>query len=316
MKGSSPKAREEKEKLARGTPRGNGGGGRRWRSPLDAAEGVLRALLGLDLKIEGARGGCTPGEVDEGDLIEADVHGGLVDIDEAPLQGIQEAGACLVGTGDALGTRVSGGTSKITAISFAAGGIEPKGIEPWPQGDTACSDPENAANQPPWTQRPFPIQDPRLVPVPSPLEVARDCDLAVHQCFHDPADHLIERPGHVLSEPPLKTLLHLFPADKERQGLSRLHSMCRGVLWGVTGYMPGNSLVHVEGQGDVLIFGEEKDQEVVAGLPLLDWGVQADLGRKNQHSLISKTPVEKERGKGGGGTRGKMKKLVAGNERW
>jgi len=29
-------------------------------------------------------------------------------------------------------------------------------------------------------------------PAPSPLEVAWDCDLAVHQCLHDPADHLVE----------------------------------------------------------------------------------------------------------------------------
>lgn len=33
-------------------------------------------------------------------------------------------------------------------------------------------------------------QDPK--PTLSPLEVAWYCDLAVHQCFHDPADHLVE----------------------------------------------------------------------------------------------------------------------------
>lgn len=38
-----------------------------------------------------------------------------------------------------------------------------------------------------------------------------------------------------------------------------------------------NSLVHVEGQRDVLILGEEQDKEVVAGLALLYRGVQADL---------------------------------------
>lgn len=58
--------------------------------PLDAAEGVLGALLGLDLKVKGAGGGGAAGEVDEGDLIEADVHGGLVHVDEAPLQRVQQ----------------------------------------------------------------------------------------------------------------------------------------------------------------------------------------------------------------------------------
>lgn len=48
----------------------------------------------------------------------------------------------------------------------------------------------------------------------SPLEVARDCDLAVHQRLHDPTDHLIQGPRHVLGEPPLKTLLYLFPAKR------------------------------------------------------------------------------------------------------
>lgn len=41
-----------------------------------------------------------------------------------------------------------------------------------------------------------------------------------------------------------------------------------------------NSLVHVEGQRDVLILGEEQDKEVVAGLALLYRGVQADLKRE------------------------------------
>ena len=41
-----------------------------------------------------------------------------------------------------------------------------------------------------------------------------------------------------------------------------------------------NALVHVEGQGDVLILGEEQDKEVVAGLALLYRGVQADLKRE------------------------------------
>lgn len=49
-----------------------------------------------------------------------------------------------------------------------------------------------------------------------------------------------------------------------------------------TGLLPGqwkdmssetHSLVHVESQGDVLILGEEEDQEVVTGLALLDGGI-------------------------------------------
>lgn len=64
-----------------------------WRkpSPLNATEGVLGALLGLNFKVKGASGGGAAGEVDKGDLIEADVHGGLVDVDEAPLQGVQQS---------------------------------------------------------------------------------------------------------------------------------------------------------------------------------------------------------------------------------
>lgn len=38
-----------------------------------------------------------------------------------------------------------------------------------------------------------------------------------------------------------------------------------------------HSLAHVEGQGDVLILGEEEDQEVVTGLALLNRWIQADL---------------------------------------
>lgn len=75
--------------------------------PLDAAEGVLRALLGLDLKVEGASGGGATGEVDKGDLVEADVHRRLVDVDEAALQRVQQPRAGLVGAGDALGARVA-----------------------------------------------------------------------------------------------------------------------------------------------------------------------------------------------------------------
>lgn len=58
-------------------------------SPLDATEGVLSALLGLDFKVKGTCGGSATGEVDKGDLVKADVHRWLVDIDEAPLQWVQ-----------------------------------------------------------------------------------------------------------------------------------------------------------------------------------------------------------------------------------
>lgn len=60
-------------------------------SPLDAAEGVLVSLLGLDLKVEGSGGGGASGEVDAGDLLETQVHRRLVHIDEASLQGVEEA---------------------------------------------------------------------------------------------------------------------------------------------------------------------------------------------------------------------------------
>lgn len=49
--------------------------------------------------------------------------------------------------------------------------------------------------------------------------------------------------------------------------------------------MREHSLIHVESQGDVLILGEEEDQEVVTGLALLDGGIQADLVRKSQQGL-------------------------------
>lgn len=46
-----------------------------------------------------------------------------------------------------------------------------------------------------------------------------------------------------------------------------------------------HSLIHVESQRNVLILGEEKDQEVVTGLALLDGGIQADLARKSRQGL-------------------------------
>lgn len=60
-------------------------------SPLDTAEGVLVPLLGLDLKVKGAGGGGTSGKVNTGDLLKAQVHRRLVDIDKAPLQWVEEA---------------------------------------------------------------------------------------------------------------------------------------------------------------------------------------------------------------------------------
>lgn len=47
--------------------------------PLDASEG---ALLGLNIKVKGASGGGATGKVDEGDLVKADVHGWLMNIDK------------------------------------------------------------------------------------------------------------------------------------------------------------------------------------------------------------------------------------------
>lgn len=73
--------------LGSGQPEGN----RRRSLPLNAAEGILSALLGLNLKVEGTSGCGATGKVDERDLIEADVHRGLVHIDEAPLQWVQES---------------------------------------------------------------------------------------------------------------------------------------------------------------------------------------------------------------------------------
>lgn len=60
-------------------------------SPLNAAEGVLISLFGLNLKVKGPGGGGASGEVDAGDLLEAQVHGRFMDIDEASLQGVEEA---------------------------------------------------------------------------------------------------------------------------------------------------------------------------------------------------------------------------------
>lgn len=54
-------------------------------SPLNAAESVLISLLGLNLKVEGPGGGGPSGEVDTGDLLEAQVHRRFMDIDEASL---------------------------------------------------------------------------------------------------------------------------------------------------------------------------------------------------------------------------------------
>lgn len=60
-------------------------------SPLNAAEGVLIPLFGLNFKVERASGGGASSKVHAGDLLEAQVHRRLVDIDEAPLQRVQKA---------------------------------------------------------------------------------------------------------------------------------------------------------------------------------------------------------------------------------
>lgn len=58
--------------------------------PLNAAECVLAALFGLNFKIKGACGCGASGEVHTSDLLEAQVHRRLVNIDEASLQRIQQ----------------------------------------------------------------------------------------------------------------------------------------------------------------------------------------------------------------------------------
>lgn len=60
-------------------------------SPLNAAEGVLVPLLGLDLEVEGASGSGASGKVDAGNLLEAQVHRRLVHVDEASLQRVEKA---------------------------------------------------------------------------------------------------------------------------------------------------------------------------------------------------------------------------------
>lgn len=54
-------------------------------SPLDAAEGVLISLFCLNFKVKGPSCGGASGEVDTGDLLEAQVYRRLMDINEAPL---------------------------------------------------------------------------------------------------------------------------------------------------------------------------------------------------------------------------------------
>lgn len=60
-------------------------------SPLNAAECVLVSLLGLNLKVKGSCCCGASGEVDTRDLLKAQVNRGLVDVDEAPFQRIEEA---------------------------------------------------------------------------------------------------------------------------------------------------------------------------------------------------------------------------------
>lgn len=71
--------------------------------PLYAAEGELVALLGLHLEVEGARRGGSSGEIDTGDLLEAQVDRRLMHVDETPLQRVEQAGLGLVGTCYTLG---------------------------------------------------------------------------------------------------------------------------------------------------------------------------------------------------------------------
>lgn len=52
------------------------------------------------------------------------------------------------------------------------------------------------------------------------------------------------------------------------------------------------SLVHVEGEADVLLLGEEQNEEVITCLTLLDGRIQADLLR--QHTYDKQ---RKQRGK-------------------
>lgn len=58
--------------------------------PLNVAKGVLVILLGLDFKVKGAGCGGPSSKVDTGDLIKAQVNWGLVHIDKASLQWIQQ----------------------------------------------------------------------------------------------------------------------------------------------------------------------------------------------------------------------------------
>lgn len=70
--------------------------------PLNVAEGVLVILLGLYFEVKGASGGGSSGEVNAGDLLEAQVNWWLVHVDEASLQRIQQPWARLVRTCDTL----------------------------------------------------------------------------------------------------------------------------------------------------------------------------------------------------------------------
>lgn len=128
-------------------------------SPLDAAEGVLVPLLGLDLKIEGACCGGASGKVDAGDLLKTQVNGRLVDVDEASLQWIEEARGRFVGAGDALSPRVTAEQESNTLNCVQLSSMNRKCIL-----KARCP----------------------------PLEVARHGDLAVDQRLHHPADHLVQ----------------------------------------------------------------------------------------------------------------------------
>lgn len=46
------------------------------------------------------------------------------------------------------------------------------------------------------------------------------------------------------------------------------------------------SLAHVEGEADVLFFGEEQNEEVITRLTLLDGRIQTDLLRQHKKERV------------------------------
>lgn len=58
--------------------------------PLNTAESVLVALFGLNFKVKGACRCSASGKIHTSDLLKTQVHGRLVNVDEASLQRIQQ----------------------------------------------------------------------------------------------------------------------------------------------------------------------------------------------------------------------------------